>query len=92
MLLGLSAPLPANKDVREMLGAARVSALTVSGGKVKLTDVTPDTESEARQLAEVAGHVSGALKGLSPKLEISPDLKAFLPVLIGPISVPSAEN
>ena len=84
VLLGLSAPLPANKDVRETLRATpRVSALAVSGGKVKLTEVTPDTESEARQLTEVAAHVSGALVGVSPKLVISPDLEAFLPVLVG---------
>jgi hypothetical protein len=83
VLLGISVPLPANKDVREtLLAATRVSALSFSGGKVKLTDVTPDTESEAKQLLEVAGQVSVALKGLSPKITISPDLEGFLPVLV----------
>ena len=83
VLLGISVPLLASQDVRvALLAATRVSALTFSAGKVKLTDVTPDTESEARQLLEVAGQISAALKGLGQTVKISPDLEAFLPVLV----------
>ena len=84
VLLGISAPLPASKDVRALLlGATRVSALAFAGGKVRLTDVTPDNKDEEKQLLEVASEVVAALKGTSPQLKISAGLAGFLPVLAG---------
>lgn len=82
VLLGISVPLPTGKDVRELLlKATRVSALSFSGGKVRLTDVTPDNDDEAKQLLEVAGEVSMALKGMSQQVKIGEGLAGFLPVL-----------
>jgi hypothetical protein len=84
VLLGISAPLPGSKDVREvLLAATRVSALAFAGGKVRLTDVTPDNKDEEKQLLEVAGEVSAALKGMSTQLKISSGLAGYLPVLAG---------
>ena len=84
VLLGISAPLPASKDVRALLlGATRVSALAFAGGKVRLTDVTPDNKDEEKQLLEVAGEIAAALKGTSSQLKISSGLAGFLPVLAG---------
>lgn len=84
VLLGISAPLPVSIDVREvLLRATRVSALAFSGGKVRLTEVTPDNKDEEKQLLEVAGEVGMALKGLGATVKISEGLAGFLPVLAG---------
>lgn len=82
VLLGISAPLPASRDVREvLLKATRVSALAFANGKVRLTDVTPDNKDEEQQLLEVAGELALALKGSSTQVKISAGLSGFLPVL-----------
>ena len=84
VLLGISTPLAASKEVREeLLRATRVSALAFSNGKVRLTDVTPDNDAEAKQLLEVAGEVGAALKGMSSSVKLGADLAGFLPVLAG---------
>ncbi|MDP1827928.1 MAG: hypothetical protein Q8L48_31935 [Archangium sp.] len=84
VLLGISAPLPSNRDLREvLLKATRVSALAFAGGKVRLTDVTPDNDDEAKQLLMVAGEISAALKGAGARVKISEGLAGFLPVLAG---------
>jgi hypothetical protein len=82
VLLGLSAPLPASKGVSDaLLGGTRVSALAFKGGKVKLTDVTPDSDDEKRQLLDVAMQVAQQLKGSGKPLEVPAGLAAFLPTL-----------
>jgi hypothetical protein len=82
VLLGISAPVPTSVDLREaLLRATRVSALAFSSGKVRITDVTPDNKDEEKQLAEVAGEISMALKNLGPSVKISEGLAGFLPVL-----------
>jgi hypothetical protein len=82
VLLGISVPLPAKLDVRAvMLKALRVSALSFGGGKVVLTDVTPDNDGEARELAEVAAQVASALKGQATEVKTSAGLAGFLPTL-----------
>lgn len=87
VLLGISAPVPTSVDLREaLLRATRVSALAFSSAKageskVRITDVTPDNKDEEKQLAEVAGEISMALKGLAPSVKVSEGLFGFLPVL-----------
>ncbi|MFT3712276.1 MAG: hypothetical protein QM817_31915 [Archangium sp.] len=82
VLVGLSVPLPASKDVREiLLKATRVSALAFQGGKVKLTDVTPDNDDEKRQLLDVAVQVSMVLKDQADSIAVPKGLSEYLPTL-----------
>lgn len=83
VLLGISAPLSQAHDLKKaLLAATRVSALSTQGGKVLLTDITPENDDEKRQLAEVAAQVAMVLK--DPKVKsvaVSKDLAGFLPSL-----------
>ena len=80
--LGISAPLNDKLSVREaLLAATRVSALAFSGGKVLLTDITPDNEDEKKQLLEVAMSVSAVLKGAAKTVAVPAGLGGFLPTL-----------
>jgi hypothetical protein len=82
VLLGISAPLADSEDVRPvLLQATRVSALAYSGGKLRLTDITPDNEDEKTQLGLVAASVASVLKGSAKKVEVPKGLAGFLPTL-----------
>jgi hypothetical protein len=80
--LGISAPLSDNHDVRDsVLKGTRVSALAFSGGKIHLTDITPDNDDEKKDLLRVAISVAAMLKGEGKKLDVSAGLAGFLPSL-----------
>lgn len=80
--LGISAALADKKDVRgALLASTRVSALAFSGGKLHLTDVTPDNEDEKKQLLEAAASVAAVLKGMSKEVTVNAGLAGYLPTL-----------
>lgn len=80
--LGISAPLSDNHSVRDaVLKGTRVSALAFSGGKVHLTDITPDNDDEKKQLLQVAISVAAMLKMDAKKLDVPAGLAGFLPSL-----------
>jgi hypothetical protein len=82
VLVGLTVPLPASKDVKEILfKATRVSALAFKGGKVKLTDITPDNDDEQKQLLDVAIQISRVLKGEAATITVPQGLSEYLPTL-----------
>ncbi|MBL8911837.1 MAG: hypothetical protein JNM17_14180 [Archangium sp.] len=82
VLLGLSAPLPWSTSITDaLLKGTRVSAMAFKGGKVKLTDVTPDNDDEKKQLLEIAMQVAAVLKGNGKAITVSKGMSEFLPVL-----------
>ena len=82
VLLGISSPVPTTAAVRQvLLKATRVSSLSFSSGKVRLTDIAPDNKDEEKQLLEVAMGVAVALKGMGEQVQVSAELAGFLPVL-----------
>lgn len=82
VLVGLSAPVPWSMGVSDaLLKATRVSAFAFKGGKVKLTDVTPDNDDEKKQLLDVAMQVAAVLKGSGKAITPPEGLAAYLPTL-----------
>ena len=80
--IGISAPLNDKQPVRDaLLGGTRISALAFSGGKLHLTDITPDNEDEKKQLLEVAMSVAAVLKGAAKTVAVPAGLAGFLPTL-----------
>lgn len=83
VLLGISAPFPASKSLGAGMQAARVSVLAYEGNALWLSDVSPENDGEAKQLAEVVVGIAGALKADAKSIAVPRDLNGYLQSLPG---------
>jgi hypothetical protein len=78
--VGITAAVKTGTAARSaLLESVTVSALSVGGGRIKVTSIKPDNEGEKKTLAATAALVSQALKGASTgNIKVGAALAGFL--------------
>ena len=86
--VGITAAVKSGTAARSaLLGDVSVSALSVGGGRVKVTSITPDNEGEKKTLAATAALISQVLKGGSTgNVRVGAALAGFLNGLMKDLS------
>ncbi|MFT3841992.1 MAG: hypothetical protein QM723_33685 [Myxococcaceae bacterium] len=80
VLLGISAPFPASKSLAAGMQGTRVSVLAYDGNALWLSDVSPENDGEAKQLAEVVAGIAGVLKADAKSIAVPKDSERLPPV------------